>query len=59
MPEPYNEQAELDAVYCDICGHHHSPDCASSQGDDSDDDDGATYVSWASAEAVMNESRSH
>ncbi|WP_063044992.1 hypothetical protein [Nocardia pseudovaccinii] len=24
MPELYDEQAELDAVYCDRCGTHHS-----------------------------------
>ena len=27
----YDQQAELDAVYCDICGHHHSPDCYDAQ----------------------------
>lgn len=23
----YNAQAEIDAVYCDICGYHHFPSC--------------------------------
>lgn len=27
----YDEQAEQDATYCDICGHHHSPDCWATQ----------------------------
>ncbi len=36
----YDEQAELDAVYCDICGNHHHPDCAQAQYDDRPDDEG-------------------
>jgi len=35
----YDQQSELDAVYCDICGHHHSPDCADAQFEESDDTD--------------------
>lgn len=34
----YNEQAELDAVYCDICGHHHYPTCDDAQWDEKDDE---------------------
>ena len=25
--ELYDAQAELDGVYCDICGHYHHPSC--------------------------------
>ena len=25
--ELYDRQAELDGVYCDICGNHHHPSC--------------------------------
>lgn len=27
----YDEQSELDAVYCDICGNYHSPSCDEAQ----------------------------
>lgn len=33
----YDEQGELDAAFCDICGYHHSPDCYESQWEEDDD----------------------
>lgn len=35
----YDQQAELDGVYCDICGHHHSPDCSQTNEDRGDEVD--------------------